>query len=244
MSAGDVERKRVLLSWSSGKDCAWALHSLRRQPDVELVGLLTSFNETVDRVAMHAVRHALVTAQAAAVGLPLVVVNLPSPCPNSVYEARMADALAQARQRGVTHVAFGDIFLEDVRAYRERQLEGTGIAPLFPLWGLDTMRLSRDMIAAGLRAVITCVDPRKLGAEFAGCSFDDAFLSALPTHVDPCGERGEFHSFCWDGPMFGRAVPVRVGETVEREGFAFADLLPQAGSARTIPPRRLQPRPR
>lgn len=220
---------KVLLAWSSGKDSAWALHVLRRREDVQVVGLLTTLNERHDRVAMHAVRRTLLEAQAEAVGLPVQVVPIPSPCPNQAYEAAMERALAAARADGVEAVAFGDLFLEDVRRYREERMAGTGLVPLFPLWGLPTAELAREMIASGQRATLTCVDPRVLSASFAGRAFDGALLRDLPTAVDPCGERGEFHSFAWDGPAFRRPVSVRGGDVVERDGFVFADLLP-AGS--------------
>jgi uncharacterized protein (TIGR00290 family) len=224
--------RRVLLSWSSGKDSAWTLHVLRQQGAGEVVGLLTTFNEAVDRVAMHAVRRELVEAQAAAARLPLWPVLLPSPCSNAVYEERMAAAVARARAAGITHVAFGDLFLEDVRNYRIRQMAGTGIEPLFPLWGTpaDTPALARHMLAAGLRAVLTCVDPRQLGEHLVGRPFDAALLDELPAPVDPCGEKGEFHTFCHAGPMFSHPIEVRVGETVCRDGFVFADLLPVASA--------------
>ncbi|HEX5387686.1 MAG TPA: hypothetical protein VFW66_13365 [Gemmatimonadales bacterium] len=220
--------RRVLLSWSSGKDSAWTLHVLRRQPDVELAGLLTTFNESADRVAMHAVRRTLVEAQAAAAGLPLWSVPLPYPCSNAEYEERMRAVIGRARDAGVTHVAFGDLFLEDIRAYRVRMLAGTGIEPLFPLWcsAADTPELARKMLGGGLRAVLTCVDPKQLPDAFAGREYDAALLSELPAAVDPCGERGEFHTFCFAGPMFHRALPVRVGETVSRDGFSFTDVVP------------------
>jgi uncharacterized protein (TIGR00290 family) len=222
-----TDRRKVLLSWSSGKDSAWALHVLRRD-GADVVGLLTTFNEAFDRVAMHAVRRELVEVQARSIGLPLWPVMLPWPCSNADYEARMRVALERARSEGVTHIAFGDLFLEDIRAYRERQLAGSGIEPLFPLWGApaDTPALARQMIGSGLRAVLTCVDPKQLDARFAGREFDDALLAGLPTGVDPCGERGEFHTFCTGGPMFAGPIPVAVGETVTRDGFVFADLLP------------------
>ncbi|HZT79546.1 MAG TPA: ATP-binding protein [Gemmataceae bacterium] len=221
-------RPQVLLSWSTGKDSAWALHQLRRRGETDVVGLLTTFNEAADRVAMHAVRRELAEAQAAAAGLPLWPVNLPWPCPNAEYERRMAAAVARARAEGITAVAFGDLFLEDVRAYRERQLDGTGLAPLFPLWGTpaDTPALARDMLAAGLKAVLTCVDPKQLDGRFAGRSLDAALLAELPPAVDPCGERGEFHTFCHAGPMFTEEIPVEVGEVVCRDGFCFADVRP------------------
>lgn len=218
---------RALLSWSSGKDAAWALHTLRRAGAVEVVGLLTTLNAEFDRVAMHAVRRTLLEAQAASAGLPLLQVPLPWPCSNVEYEAAMAQALAQARDEwGVTHIAFGDLFLKDVRAYRERQLDGTGLTPLFPLWGMPTRELARTMVENGLRARLTCVDPRRLSPEFAGRAFDVSLLADLPPDVDPCGEGGEFHTFANDGPMFAHPIPVTVGEVVTRDGFVFADLLP------------------
>jgi len=219
---------RVVLSWSSGKDSAWALHRLRQQGDLEVVGLLTTFNEASDRVAMHAVRRELVEAQAASVGLPLQTVMLPSPCTNEVYEARMRAAIAEARGSGVTHMAFGDLFLEDVRAYRVRLLDGTGVEPLFPIWSSleETSGLARRMLASGLRAVVTCVDPRQLGEAFLGREYDENFLADLPAGVDPCGERGEFHTFCHRCPGIEDAIPVVVGELVHREGFWFADFRP------------------
>ena len=219
-------RPRVLLSWSSGKDSAWMLHVLRQRGDLELVGLLTTVNEAFERVAMHAVRRELLTAQADVAGLPLLEIPLPWPCSNEVYERRMSAAVAAARAGGVTYVAFGDLFLEDVRAYRERQMSGTGLTPLFPLWGLDTATLAREMIASGLRARLTTVDPRHLPASFAGREFDMSLVDDLPAGVDPCGERGEFHSFCYDGPMFRQPVPIAAGDVVERDGFVFADLTP------------------
>jgi uncharacterized protein (TIGR00290 family) len=215
----------VLLAWSSGKDSAWALHVLRAQAGVEVVGLLTTLSEAHDRVAMHAVRRDLLEAQADAVGLPVRVVSIPSPCPNDVYEAAMARVLATAMAEGIDAVAFGDLFLDDVRRYREERMAGTGLVPLFPLWGCPTDGLARDMIAGGQRATLTCVDPRVLPASFAGRAFDADLLRDLPSTVDPCGERGEFHSFAWDGPAFRVPVPVRGGEVVERDGFVFADLL-------------------
>lgn len=216
--------KRVLLSWSSGKDAAWALHVLRQDPAVRVEGLLTTVNDAADRVAMHAVRRSLVEAQADAAGLPLQVVRIPSPCPNEIYEARMREAVARAVAGGITHVAFGDLFLEDVRQYRESRLAGTGIDPLFPLWGIRTRELAEAMIGSGLRAVITSVDPRQLDAGFIGRRFDAALLAELPDSVDPCGERGEFHTFCAAGPMFRAAIDVRIGEVVTRDGFVFVDL--------------------
>lgn len=221
-------KPKVLLSWSSGKDSAWALHVLRQRGEVEVVGLVTTLNEAFGRVAMHGVRAELVRAQADATGLPLWPVPLPWPCSNDEYETRMRAVIEKARSASVTAFAFGDLFLADIRAYRERQLAGTGIEPLFPIWGTsaDTPALARDMIAAGFRATLTCVDPLHLSPAFAGREFDAELLAALPPGVDPCGENGEFHTFCHAGPVFDRAIPVRVGEVVERDGFCFADLLP------------------
>ncbi|MBK8956886.1 MAG: adenine nucleotide alpha hydrolase [Proteobacteria bacterium] len=225
--------QRVLLSWSSGKDSAWALHLLRQQPGLEVVGLLTTFNQSADRVAMHAVRHALVEAQAAASELPLWPVDLPYPCSNEQYAAIMAGVIAKARAAGITHMAFGDLFLEDIRAYRETQLKGTGIAPLFPLWGRreDTPAQAREMLAGGLRAVLTCVDPAQLPAHFCGREFDARLLEELPAAVDACGENGEFHTFCHAGPMFTRNLPITVGERLERDGFCFTDLTARDAAA-------------
>lgn len=218
--------KKVVVSWSTGKDCAWALHILRQHSDVRVVGLLTTLTETFDRVAMHAVRRELAEAQARAASLDLRPVWLPWPCTNEDYEARMAQAVMSMRSDGVTHVAFGDLFLEDVRAYRERQLFGTGLEPLFPLWGTaaDTPALAKRMQLAGTKAVLTCVDPRQAPAEIAGKEWNADLLASLPPGVDPCGERGEFHSFCYDGPMFRNPVPVVVGEILSRDGFVFADV--------------------
>lgn len=201
------------------------LHVLRRQGALRGAALLTTINESADRVAMHAVRRELVERQAAAAGLPLRTVPLPHPCSNEVYESRMRAVVDRAVAEGFTHAAFGDLFLQDVRAYRERQLAGTGLAPLFPLWGRDTAALAREMLASGVKATITCVDPRVLARAWAGRPFDSAYLDALPGHVDPCGERGEFHTFASAGPMFDREIVVSVGEIVERENFVFADLV-------------------
>lgn len=221
-----MARPKALVSWSSGKDSAWALHEVRRAGDVEVVGLLTTVTSEFGRVSMHAVREALLEAQAAALGLPCRKVRIPWPCPNDAYEREMAAALAEARDAGVSRVVFGDLFLEDIRAYREQKLAGTGIAPLFPLWQRDTARLARDMLAGGLEATLTCVDPRRLDRGFVGRRFDEALLAALPPGVDPCGENGEFHTFASAGPMFAAPIAVAAGAVVEREGFAFADLLP------------------
>jgi uncharacterized protein (TIGR00290 family) len=221
-----VTRKRALVAWSSGKDSAYALHLARQDPGLEIVGLLTTVTDAYERVAMHGVREALLDAQAASVGLPLVKVRIPSPCPNQVYERAMGDAMAQALAQGVDHVVFGDLFLADIRAYREKQLARIGMTPLFPLWLRDTGALAREMIADGLSAVLTCVDPKQLDRSFAGRRFDGALLDALPSSVDPCGENGEFHTLVTAGPMFARPLRVRAGEVVERDGFVFADVLP------------------
>jgi uncharacterized protein (TIGR00290 family) len=221
-----MQKPKLLLSWSSGKDSAWTLHQLRTQNQYGIVGLVTTINEEFGRVAMHAVREELLEAQAHAAGLPLWRVPLPWPCPNAEYEVRMHALIERARAAGVTHMAFGDLFLEDVRAYRERQLAGTGITPVFPLWGLNTALLAREMLRGGLRARLTCVDPKQLPREFAGREFDEELLAALPAPADPCGEKGEFHTFCYAGPMYRAPVAIRTGEVVERDGFVFADVLP------------------
>jgi uncharacterized protein (TIGR00290 family) len=218
---------KTLLAWSSGKDSAFALQALRSLPEVEVVGLLTTVNETFARVPMHAVRRELVEAQAAALELPLTVAAIPHPCPNATYEEVMARTTTAARAAGIEAIAFGDLALEEVRRYREQMMSGTGLTPLFPLWGRSTGELAREMIAADLRAVVTCVDPRALPAELAGRPFDEAFLGALPPGVDPCGESGEFHTFVWGGPMFEHPIPIAVGQTVTRDGFVFADVLPR-----------------
>ncbi len=224
-------KKNVLLSWSSGKDSAWALHVLRQQSELEVVGLIATINEQFDRVAMHAVRTTLLQQQAEIVGLPLRLVRLPFPCSNEVYEERMSALVCAAQADGIEGIAFGDLFLADVRQYRERMMAGTGIAPLFPLWGRPTAELAREMIAGGLRAQITCIDPRLLPVSMAGREYNRDFLEALPPEVDPCGENGEFHSFAFDGPMFSRPVAFNVGETVDRDGFIFTDLLPVIDTA-------------
>jgi uncharacterized protein (TIGR00290 family) len=218
--------QKCLVSWSSGKDSAWMVHVLRQRGDVELAGVLTTVNETYQRVAMHAVRVELLQAQAEALGLPLWQIPIPSPCPNEVYERAMAAAVQRAVAGGFTHMAFGDLFLEDIRRYREERLAGTGLTPIFPLFGINTTTLAREMVASGLRARLTCVDPRVLDQKFAGRDFDASLLDELPASVDPCGERGEFHSFAYDGPMFSRAIAIQSGEIVHRDGFVFADVLP------------------
>ena len=213
------------ISWSSGKDSTFALHIARVEYDVDVQALLVTVNADADRVAMHAVRRSLVEAQAERLGLPVHVVEIPSPCPNDVYEARMAAAMTWARTAGVEAMVFGDLFLHDVRAYRERNLAGTGITPMFPLWGRRTDRLAHDMLAAGVRDVLTCVDPSVLPSEFSGRAFDETLLADLPDHVDPCGERGEFHTFVWDSPEFSSPIEIELGEIVCRDGFVFCDVL-------------------
>jgi len=227
MANASPRRPKVWLSWSSGKDSAWTLHVLRTHHDVDVVGLLTTINRTAGRVAMHAVREELLEAQAAAAGLPLIKVYIPHPCANDVYEAAMRGAIDRARAEGIAQMAFGDLFLEDVRAYREKMLAGTGIEPIFPLWGQPTGQLAARMVASGLRAHLTCVDPKQLDPVFAGRTFDEQLLEDLPKTVDPCGERGEFHTFTLAGPMFDQPIPITAGEIVTRDGFVFADILPR-----------------
>ena len=219
---------KTIVSWSSGKDSAWMVHVLRQRADIELAALLTTINEPAQRVAMHAVRVELLQAQADAVGLPLWIVPIPSPCPNDAYERAMAAAVGRAVAEGFTHVAFADLFLQDVRRYREEKLAGMGLTPLFPLFDADTPRLAREMIATGLGARITCVDPRQIDRRFAGREFDASLLDDLPPSADPCGERGEFHTFAYKGPMFAREIPIVSGVTVERDGFVFTDLVSPA----------------
>jgi len=215
---------RVLLSWSSGKDAAWALHVLKRR-GANVVAFLATFNEAFGRISMHATRREVVEAQARAAGLPLWPVMLPWPCDDEEYGKRMTEAMARAKEAGITHAAFGDLFLEDVRKYREDRLAGTGIRPLFPVWTSPdrTPELAREMMRAGLRAHVSCVDPRRLDPSFVGRMYDERFLTDLPQGVDPCGENGEFHTVCCAGPMFKHDVPVERGEVVERDGFWFAD---------------------
>lgn len=217
---------KILVSWSSGKDSAWALHVLNRTYPGCVAALLTTVNSEADRVAMHGVRRELVEAQARAAKLPLVQLSIPQPCPNDVYEARMRAACARAVSEAFTHVAFGDLFLEDVRRYREERLAGSGLTPLFPLWGLPTAALAREMIAAGVRTRLSVVDTRVLGASFAGRELDDSLLRDLPPGVDPCGENGEFHTFVYAGPMFETPLDIETGEVVVRDPFVFIDLCP------------------
>jgi diphthamide synthase (EF-2-diphthine--ammonia ligase) len=215
------------MAWSSGKDSAWAFHEARRSGEFEIVGALTTVTGTFTRVSIHGLREALLDAQLAAAGLAPLKVQIPYPCPNEVYERAMAEAMAQARADGITHVIFGDLFLADVRAYRENNLAGTGITPVFPIWQRPTDALAREMVASGVVAHLVCVDLKKLPRAFAGRRFDASLLADLPPGVDPCGENGEFHTFVSAGPMLTGAIDVTVGETVERDGFAYADLLPR-----------------
>ena len=215
--------KRVLLSWSSGKDSAWTLQVLRRDPNIEVVALLTTVNAEFDRVAMHSTRRSVLEAQAATAQLPLWVVPLPWPCLNEIYEQRIAEACNRAVCECIDAVAFGDLFLADIRAYREKQLAPTGLEPLFPLWDISSDVLAREMIAGGLRAKLTCVDPRQLAAEFAGRDFDETLLAELPATTDPCGENGEFHTCVYAGPMFAAPLALHAGEKITRDGFAYAD---------------------
>ncbi len=219
-------KKKILLSWSSGKDSAWALHMLRQQGEYEITGLMTTFNAAFDRVAMHSTRRALVELQAEAAGLPLIAAPIPWPCSNADYESAMKQVCDQALAQGIGAIAFGDLFLTDVRAYRERQLKDTGLEPLFPVWGIPTSTLAQEMIRAGLRARLICVDPKQLPSSFIGRDFDQSLLRDLPTGADPCGENGEFHSFVYAGPMFNQEIAIVTGEKVERDGFWFCDVMP------------------
>lgn len=242
MSEGG-NRPRAVISWSSGKDSAFALYEVRRTGSFDVVGLLTTITRPYDRVSMHGVREPLLDQQARAAGLPVLKVEIPTPCPNATYERAMTRALAQLQAAGVEVIVFGDLFLEDIRRYRESRMDGTGLRPEFPLWGRPTAALARTMIASGMRSTIVCLDPRLLPARFAGRQFDDSLLAELPPTVDPCGERGEFHTFVSAGPMFLEPVPVVAGAVVERDGFVFADLLLQGeptdpGIEAEPPPRR------
>jgi uncharacterized protein (TIGR00290 family) len=216
-------RKNTWLSWSSGKDSAWALHVLRQSDEHEVTGLFTTVNAAFDRVAMHAVRVELLRHQAQAVGLPLQLIEIPYPCSDEQYAAAMADFVARARNDEVRCMAFGDLYLQDVRRYREERMQGTGIEAVFPLWERPTRELLQEMLAGGLRACLTCVDPRVLPANFAGRELTPALLESMPANIDPCGENGEFHTFVFDGPMFTQPLDIETGDVVERDGFVFAD---------------------
>lgn len=219
-------KPKAVVSWSSGKDSAWSYHIVQQAGDYDIVGLVTTLTKPYERIAMHGVREALVDQQAVTLNLPCHKVWLPtSPCPNAVYEEVWGEVLQKLKQQGVTHVIFGDLFLEDIRAYRERQMAELGLTPVFPLWGEDTKVLAHKMIEGGLRARLTCIDSKKLDKSFAGRVFDETFLKDLPDDIDPCGERGEFHTFVYDAPFFPQPLPVRLGEIVDRDGFSFADVL-------------------
>jgi uncharacterized protein (TIGR00290 family) len=218
-------RPKALISWSSGKDSAFALHEVRRAGEFEIVGALTTVTETFGRVSIHGVRQEILLAQLDTAGLPPRIVPIPYPCPNEIYEVRMAEAVAGAVQQGVTHIIFGDLFLADIRAYREQKLKGSGVTPVFPLWARPTLPLARAMIASGMETYLSTVDLKKLPAEFAGRKFDSRLLADLPEGVDPCGENGEFHTCVVAGPMFARSLAVTVGERVERDGYAYCDLV-------------------
>jgi uncharacterized protein (TIGR00290 family) len=216
---------KAFVSWSSGKDSAFALHEARGA-GIEIAGVLTTINQTYDRVAMHGVRNALLDRQIAALGVPAIKVPIPSPCPNEIYEARMAEACAAIKADGIDHIVFGDLFLEDIRAYRVQKLTAVGMEPIFPLWRRDTAQLAGEMIASGLLARVACLDPKKMPRSFGGRTFDESFLRDLPNGIDPCGENGEFHTVVTAGPMFAAPIPVTCGETVERDGFVFTDIIP------------------
>ncbi|WP_232848906.1 Dph6-related ATP pyrophosphatase [Amphritea pacifica] len=219
-------KKKTLMSWSSGKDSAWALYQLQKDPDIELKGLVCTINKEFDRVAMHGVRVELLKAQARSIGLPLEIIELPNPCSNEDYAEIMGRFVRRLQNDGIDCMAFGDLYLEDIRAYREKNLAGTGITPLFPLWQIPTDQLSREMLKGGLKTVITCVDPAQAPADLAGREYDQTLIDELPDSVDPCGENGEFHSFVFDGPMFRSKIEISIGEIVTRDNFIFADLLP------------------
>lgn len=222
-----MAKVKAWAAWSSGKDGAWALHVARQRGEVEVTGLLTTVTEDYGRVSMHGVREELLTAQAESVGLPLHVVRIPAGCTDEMYQEKMRACMLEAKSEGVSAVIFGDLFLEDVRAYREKNLAEVGMTARVPLWGRDTGELAREMIAGGVRGYVTCLDPKVMPRELAGRAFDEALLAALPEGVDPCAERGEFHTFVWDGPVFAKPLDVELGEIVEREGFVFADVLPR-----------------
>lgn len=225
-AASPAGKPLALLAWSSGKDGAWALQALRRDPEIDVVGLFTVVNARHRRASIHGVREEILRLQAKSIGLPLSVIEIPDPCSHEQYESAMRAFVEEAQSRGIARMAFGDLFLQDVRAYREKNLAGTGMAPAFPLWGEPTEALARRMISSGLRAFVTCIDPKKLPRDLAGRPFDESFLADLPPGIDPCGENGEFHTVAVAGPMFARPIPVRIGDIVERSGFVFADVLP------------------
>ena len=221
-------KRKTLMSWSSGKDSAWALHKLQQNREIDLAGLFCTVNKQFNRVAMHGVRVELLQKQAKSIGLPLEIIEIPYPCSNAEYEKIMGQFVERAKSDNIEYFAFGDLFLEDVRNYREEKLEGSGIKPIFPIWGMPTDKLSREMISSGLRAVITCIDPKQTPKEFVGREFNESFLDSLPKTIDPCGENGEFHSFVFDGPMFKEQIEILVGDIVHRDDFLFADVLPKS----------------
>jgi uncharacterized protein (TIGR00290 family) len=221
-------KRKALMSWSSGKDSAWALYQLQRNPEIDLVGLFCTVNKAFDRVAMHGVRVELLQKQAKSIGLPLEIIEIPYPCSNDEYEKIMGRFVERAKSDNIAYFAFGDLFLEDVRKYREEKLKDSGIKPVFPIWGVPTDKLAREMIGSGLRTVITCIDPKQTPKEFIGREFNERFLDSLPETIDPCGENGEFHSFVFDGPMFKEPVEIVLGDIVHRDDFVFADILPKS----------------
>jgi len=227
-----MPKPRALISWSSGKDSAFSLHEARRAGEFDVVGALTTVTETFERVSIHGVRQEILRAQCEAAGLPQRIVPIPYPCPNEIYEARMGEAVAAAVRDGITHMIFGDLFLADIRAYREQKLAGTGITPIFPLWDRPTPTLAQAMIASGLEAYLATVDLKKLPAEFAGRQFDAQLLADLPEGIDPCGENGEFHTCVVAGPMFSQPLAVETGERVVRDGYAYCDLVLTTNAAR------------
>ena len=220
--------RKALMSWSTGKDSAWALHQLRQNPEIDLLGLFCTVSKEFNRVAMHGVRVELLQEQAESIGLPVEIIEVPYPCSNAEYDRIMGQFVERARNNNIEYFAFGDLFLEDVRNYREEKLKGSGIEPIFPVWGIPTDKLSREMISSGLRAVITCIDPEQTPKEFLGREFNESFLDSLPETIDPCGENGEFHSFVFAGPMFKERIEIVVGDTVHRDDFVFADVLPKS----------------
>lgn len=233
MANNSPDKPKAWMAWSSGKDSAWALHTARTEGHVEIVGLLTTITSQYDRISMHGVRRALLLAQAEVLGLPLYCAGIPTPCTNQQYEATMQEAMAAAAAQGVTHIVFGDLFLQDLKEYREQNLATVGMQAHFPLWQRNTADLAQEMIQGGLQAHLTCIDPRKVPTELAGHAFNADLLAKLPAAVDPCGENGEFHSFVWDGPMFAKPIPLQQGETVERDGFIFTDFLPASAETPT-----------
>ncbi len=220
-----VDRPKAILSWSSGKDSAMALYRILAAKEFDVACLLTTISDRFHRVSMHGVREELLDMQAKSVGITLEKVLIPYPCPNVIYEEKMRNVMSLWKERGVTHAIFGDLFLEDIRKYREANLAKLDITPIFPVWGKETASLAREMLKLGFRAILTCVDPKKLDVRFAGRHFDESLLEELPPAVDPCGENGEFHTFVYDGPIFREPILVEVGESVMRDGFQFADVL-------------------